>query len=179
MTGKRGYIGGNFGLPHRDFSYDEAYGGEGERTTGVSNMLPGSATEATAGGASGQLPRVLSTWMPLTPVRTDNGCMCTHTFVDMRTIFSVACKIGLDLMSGALTCMDVRTDVLPAEFDSCFDKPGAFSHLRAATARLDEDEDTVAGSVVTECRFDLTAARPLAPAEPGDVCMWAGNSIHW
>ena len=75
--------------------------------------------------------------------------------------------------------MDVRTDVVPAEFDSCFDKSGAFSHLRAATARADEDEDTVAASVVTECRFDLTAARPLAPAEPGDVCMWAGNSIHW
>ena len=30
MTGKRGYIGGNFGLPHRDFSYDEAYAGKGE-----------------------------------------------------------------------------------------------------------------------------------------------------
>ena len=82
-------------------------------------------------------------------------------------------------MPGALMCAHVRTDVVPAEFDSCFDKSGAFSHLRAATARADEDEDTVAGSVVTECRFDLTAARPLAPAEPGDVCMWAGNSIHW
>ena len=43
----------------------------------------------------------------------------------------------------------------------------------------DEDEDIVAGSILTECGFDLTAARPLAPAEPGDVCMWAGNSIHW
>lgn len=82
-------------------------------------------------------------------------------------------------MAGARMCVHMPTDVVPAEFDSCFDKSGAFSHLRAATARVDEDEDTVAGSILTECRFDLTAARPLAPAEPGDVCMWAGNSIHW
>lgn len=178
MTGKRGYIGGNFGLPHRDFSYDEAYGSEGERNNDVSNMLPDSAREGTVGSAGGQLPRVLSTWMPLTPVRTDNGCMCTHIIiVVMGTILIFMCK--LDLMLGALICMDVRTDVVPAEFDSCFDKSGAFSHLRAATARADEDEDTVAASVVTECRFDLTAARPLAPVEPGEVCMWAGNSIHW
>ena len=75
VTGKRGYIGGNFGLPHRDFSYDEAFGVES--TTGVSKT--GAVRQETRGGVGGQLPRVLSTWMPLTPVRTDNGCMCTHT----------------------------------------------------------------------------------------------------
>ena len=48
---------------------------------------------------------------------------------------------NLDLMLGARICMDVRTDVVPAEFDTCFDKSGAFSHLRAATAHADEDED--------------------------------------
>ena len=70
-----GNIGGNFGLPHRDFSYDEAFGVES--TTGVSKT--GAVRQETRGGVGGQLPRVLSTWMPLTPVRTDNGCMCTHT----------------------------------------------------------------------------------------------------
>ena len=123
MTGRGGYIGGNFGLPHRDFSFDEAFGPTSE---------------------SDPLPRVLSTWMPLTPVRTDNGCMY----------------------------------VVPTEFDPCFDRPQSFSHLRAATAKADEDDGDSA-AVVTECRFELPAARPLAPAEPGDVCMWAGNTIHW
>ena len=126
VTGRGGYIGGNFGLPHRDFSYDEAFG-------------PNSGDET-----SNPLPRVLSTWMPLTPVRTDNGCMY----------------------------------VVPTEFDPCFDRPQSFSHLRAATAKPDDDDDDSA-AVVTECRFELPAARPLAPAEPGDVCMWAGNTIHW
>ena len=122
VTGRGGYIGGNFGLPHRDFSYDEVFEGGSERG----------------------LPRVLSTWMPLTPVRTDNGCMY----------------------------------VVPMEFDPDFDRPGAFAHLRSATARPDDDGD-ICGNVVTECRFDLTAARPLAPVEAGDICMWAGNTIHW
>ena len=125
VSGRGGYIGGNFGLPHRDFSHTESFDA--------------------AGTAEDPLPRVLSTWMPLTPVRTDNGCMY----------------------------------VVPRGFDPDFDQPQAFAHLRAATARADEEAGRHAHRVVTECRFDLTAARPLAPASPGDVCMWAGNLIHW
>ena len=81
VTGKRGYIGGNFGLPHRDFSYDEAYAGKAEDGADVSNVAQASVREESRDGTGGQLPRVLSTWMPLTPVRTDNGCMCTPTLL--------------------------------------------------------------------------------------------------
>jgi hypothetical protein len=136
VTGKGGYIGGNFGLPHRDFSYDEAFD---DATNASSPAGPDSGSES---GRERELPRVLSTWMPLTPVRTDNGCMCTHIapcplccdryrfrfppIIVYRTPVYVAwLQLTLSRFRHA-PC----SDVVPAEFDPCFNQTQSFSHLR-------------------------------------------------
>lgn len=44
------YIGGNFGLPHRDYPYNECFTAAGE-------------------------PHLMNVWVPLTDATLDNGCM--------------------------------------------------------------------------------------------------------
>lgn len=39
----------------------------------------------------------------------------------------------------------------------------------------DDDDDNGA----TEVRFELAAARPLAPLRAGSIAGWVGNLIHW
>jgi hypothetical protein len=106
-------VGGNFGMPHRDFTHL------------ASTAADGSAT-------------VLSVWVPLCAVDADNGCMM----------------------------------VVPRQLDRHFEKRYAYAHMRPAL-KNDSDENML------EVRFDLQAARALAPLEAGSIVAWRGNVIHW
>ena len=106
-------VGGNFGMPHRDFTHL------------ASTAADGSAT-------------VLSVWVPLCAVDADNGCMM----------------------------------VVPRQLDRHFEKRYAYAHMRPAL-KNDADENML------EVRFDLQAARALAPLEAGSIVAWRGNVIHW
>jgi hypothetical protein len=108
--------GANFGLPHRDFTCLQSL--------------------RKADGA----PTLLSVWVPLTRVTTENGCMMA----------------------------------VPKQLDRHFFKRWAYAHMRPA---LPPDEDDDDGA--TEVRFDLSAARPIAPLPPGSIVAWVGNLIHW
>lgn len=102
----------NFGMPHRDFTCLDSIGPDGS-------------------------PRLLSIWVPLTHVTTENGCMM----------------------------------VVPRSLDSHFSKRWAYAHMRPALPGAEDG--------VTELRFDLQAARPIAPLSPGSIVAWNGNLIHW
>ena len=106
--------GSNFGTPHRDF-------------TCLQSLRP-----------SDGKPLLLSVWLPLTRVTTDNGCMM----------------------------------VVPRALDRHYLKRFAYAHMRPAMPSDEDDE-------VTELRFDLQAARPLAPLQAGSIAAWCGNVIHW
>ena len=108
--------GANFGVPHRDFTCLQSL--------------------RKADGA----PAVLSVWLPLSDVTTDNGCMM----------------------------------VVPRQLDRHFLKRFAYAHMRPA---LPADEDEEEGTM--EVRFNLAAARPLAPLCAGSLVAWVGNVIHW
>ena len=58
------------------------------------------------------------------------------------------------------------------QLDPHYTKRFAYAHMRPALTS-DEDEE------VTEIRFELQAARPLAPLLPGSLVAWCGNAIHW
>lgn len=109
--------GANFGVPHRDFT-----------------------CLASLRQADG-LPTLLSVWLPLNPVTTENGCMM----------------------------------VVPRQLDPHFHKRFAYAHMRPALPPdADDDPDGP-----TEVRFNLAAARPIAPLGAGSIVAWVGNLIHW
>ena len=58
------------------------------------------------------------------------------------------------------------------QLDPHYTKRFAYAHMRPALASDDDDE-------VTELRFELQAARPLAPLRAGSLVAWCGNVIHW
>ena len=60
--------------------------------------------------------------------------------------------------------------VVPKEFDTHFNCPEDFSHMRSATH--------VRGSGVSKLRFPIGGARAL-PAPAGSLLVWNGNTIHW
>ncbi|KAL3930160.1 MAG: hypothetical protein SGPRY_001657 [Prymnesium sp.] len=62
--------------------------------------------------------------------------------------------------------------VVPRQLDPHYTRRFAYAHMRPALAS-DDDAD------VTEVRFDLQAARPLAPLKAGSLVAWCGNVIHW
>jgi ectoine hydroxylase-related dioxygenase (phytanoyl-CoA dioxygenase family) len=62
--------------------------------------------------------------------------------------------------------------VVPRSLDRHFSKRAAFSHMRPALP-----PDVEGGPM--EIRFNLDAARPLAPLQPGSIVTWVGNLIHW
>ena len=64
--------------------------------------------------------------------------------------------------------------VIPRPLDRHFLKRFAYAHMRPA---LPPDEDDADGAI--EVRFDLAAARPLAPLAAGSLVAWVGNLIHW
>ena len=64
--------------------------------------------------------------------------------------------------------------VIPRPLDRHFLKRFAYAHMRPA---LPPDEADADGA--TEVRFDLAAARPLAPLAAGSLVAWVGNLIHW
>ena len=75
---------------------------------------------------------------------------------------------------------DVNVDngcmmVLPRPLDRHFFKRFAYAHMRPA---LPAGEDADAGAP-TEVRFELAAARPLAPLRAGSIAAWVGNLVHW
>ena len=109
--------GANFGVPHRDFTC--------------------LASLRKSDGA----PTLLSVWLPLNRVTTENGCMM----------------------------------VVPKQLDPHFHKRFAYAHMRPALPP--EADEGVDGA--TEIRFNLAAARPLAPLPRGSVVAWVGNLIHW
>ncbi|KAJ1632499.1 hypothetical protein T492DRAFT_988121 [Pavlovales sp. CCMP2436] len=82
---------------------------------------------------------------------------------------------GMTILSAWLPLTPVSSrngamSVLPREFDENFHKRFAYAHMRPA---LPED-----GGVL-KLRFDLAAARQLAPLPAGTLVGWCGNSIHW
>ena len=108
--------GANFGVPHRDFTCLQSLQQEDGK------------------------PTLLSVWLPLNAVTTENGCMM----------------------------------VVPKQLDPHFTKRWAYAHMRPA---LPPDADDPDGA--TEVRFDLSAAKPLAPLARGSLVAWVGNLIHW
>ena len=61
--------------------------------------------------------------------------------------------------------------VVPRTLDRHFTNRWAYAHMRPAL--LGDDDETL------ELRFDLQAARALAPLARGSVVAWCGNTIHW
>ena len=60
---KRGNVGSNFGLPHRDYPASEAL------------FAPGEAPDDAAAPGCARKPKLLSVWVPLNAATLDNGCM--------------------------------------------------------------------------------------------------------
>ena len=112
--------GANFGVPHRDFTCLQSL----RKSDGK--------------------PTLLSVWLPLNNVTTENGSMM----------------------------------VIPKQLDPHFHKRFAYAHMRPALPP-DEEEKEEDGTGMTEVRFNLAAARPLAPLPPGSIVAWVGNLIHW
>ena len=63
--------------------------------------------------------------------------------------------------------------VVPKQLDPHFHKRFAYAHMRPA---IPPDDDS---NGATEVRFNLAAARALAPLPAGSVVAWVGNLIHW
>ena len=61
--------------------------------------------------------------------------------------------------------------VVPRTLDRHYTNRWAYAHMRPAL--LGDDEKTL------ELRFDLQAARALAPLAAGSIVAWCGNTIHW
>lgn len=114
---KKPAAGANFGVPHRDFTCLQSL----RKSDGAPNLL--------------------SIWLPLCAVTTENGCMM----------------------------------VVPKPLDRHFHKRWAYAHMRPALPPDEEEGDNGA----TEVRFELAAARPLAPLAAGSIAAWVGNLIHW
>ena len=142
--------GMNFGMPHRDFTCLQSLDKDG--ACGPAPPLPAPprpraptlprATPPLTGPSpnpapnhhphrwlrlSSGAPTLLSVWLPLTEVTTDNGCMM----------------------------------VVPRTLDRHFTNRWAYAHMRPALHG--EDDETL------ELRFDLQAARALAPLARGSV----------
>lgn len=64
--------------------------------------------------------------------------------------------------------------LVPRQLDAHFSKRWAYAHMRPA---LPPDADEADGP--TEVRFNLAAAKPLAPLAAGSIAAWVGNLIHW
>ena len=64
--------------------------------------------------------------------------------------------------------------VVPRQLDAHFTKRWAYAHMRPA---LPPDDDETDGAM--EVRFNLAAAKPLAPLGAGSIAAWVGNVIHW
>ena len=64
--------------------------------------------------------------------------------------------------------------LVPRQLDAHFTKRWAYAHMRPA---LPPDADEADGP--TEVRFNLAAAKPLAPLAAGSIAAWVGNLIHW
>ena len=64
--------------------------------------------------------------------------------------------------------------VVPRPLDRHYTKRWAYAHMRPALPPDAGDDDGA-----TEVRFNLAAARPLAPLAAGSIVAWVGNLIHW
>ena len=66
--------------------------------------------------------------------------------------------------------------MVPTQLDPHFHKRFAYAHMRPA---LPPDLEADGEDAPTEVRFNLAAAKPLAPLRPGAIVGWVGNLIHW
>ena len=151
VHGKRfTYLGGNFGLPHRDHSHTEANDEHGN-------------------------PKIVSVWIPVTDATIENGCM--YVVDKVRHGAFARIKEFDRPWLGSLQCvlLDLKED--DANFDKPETYAHMRSALREPDhfERTPPGEPT---PFSTRLRFDLSAARPLiVPA--ASTCAWFGNLIHW
>lgn len=84
------------------------------------------------------------------------------------------------LLNVWIPLVDVDTDngcmyVLPREFDDLFEAPEDDGHMKAALPGVGGAGD----SSGLRLRFDIGAARPLAPHPAGTLMTWNGCTVHW
>jgi hypothetical protein len=148
------YVGTNFGLPHRDYTFTDSHMANGK-------------------------PKILTMWVPVTAVTSENGCMYVvpKEFDDNYDKDSVygeyACVITQIAFFSEnqglceLTCCSAAGPLLLIRFSL-----GLFAeHMVVQTTGW------MAGK--SHLSFPVAGARPLAPAAAGALCAWYGNVIHW
>ena len=144
------YVGNNFALPHRDYTFADSYDSTGN-------------------------PTVLTVWVPVCDVDVDNGCMCVPAAHHRRPPPPPPqCTVVLPPPVGPWACHGACRYVVPREFDPNYERDDVYQHMMVQSTGWQEGKSYLSFPVAGV--RPLAPARAGAMlAWHGNVVHWGGQ----